>query len=246
MWAGSIVVRVGRERSALVAIRADSDGSLQRLRTLFAAWLDDDFASEVLERTPAFSVHLTPQLPGGRGPRSIPHLRRGSMVVARSRDADEVLHALTCVIGGIHHGPPPAGRARVWLRAFTRGERLVLVDAQSPHLIDDRELAAAGVSEAIAWGVEVGPDGRALIPQPMPDLDRAPIGPGTSSGFLQLEAVLSLQADTGRAHLVGALAAHSGEAVWFELVHSLAERGRVRSFADRNGLRIAIREMLEA
>lgn len=241
-----MIIRVGENRDTLVAVCADSAAALEQLRTLFAAWLNDTLAAELATRPPAFRVNLTPPTIGHRGAQAVPHLRHGSMVLTRSRRPDDVLHGLARVLGGIHRAVAKQ-RAHVWLRPFVRGDRVVLVDAVQPHLVDDRVLAAAGITEVATWGPAIADDGSLTVARPLDRLDWQGIGvePPPMLGALQLEGVVTLTAGaTTPAALVHALAAFSTHASWFTALSDLANEGLVVGAADRTGLRHHIGHLL--
>jgi hypothetical protein len=246
VWAGSLIIRVGENRDTLVAIGADSAASLEHLRTLFAAWLDDAMADELATRAPAFRVHLTPPTAGHRGVQAVPHLRHGSIVLTRSRRPDDVLHGLAQVLGGIHRAAAKQ-RAHVWLRPFVRGDRVVLVDAVQPHLVDDRVLAAAGIIEVATWGPAITDDGSVTVARPLDGLAWQAIGvePLKPLDALQLEGVVTLTSGaTTPAALVRALAAFSTHASWFSALSDLANEGLVVGAADRTDLRQHVQRLL--
>ncbi len=235
------MLRIGDDRATLVAVQTDTVESLALLRDVFAAWIDDDIADELASRSPAFSVHLAAPS-GGRGVTTIPHLRHGSVVLARSRTPEQVVHALAAVLGGIHCGPPPAGAARVWLRPFVHGERVVLVEAGRPHLTDDRVLLQAGAAESVAWHVDVTRDGQVTIPPMLPALRWGDIGlePPADLEPLVLAGVVCQTDDPSDASLLTALAAHSLQQTWFEVLGDLIEAGQVHAATDRAGLRRSV------
>ena len=87
----------------------------------------------------AFSLRLdTAQT--GRGPRAVPQLRIGRRLLARSRQADDMVTALDQVLGGVLARQDDTPR---WLglRTFVAGDRAVLVDASPPALTADPSLA---------------------------------------------------------------------------------------------------------
>ena len=245
MWAARLVLRIGDDRATLVAVQTDTLESLALLRRVFDAWLDDDIADELASRSPAFSVHLTPPS-GGRGVTTIPHLRHGSVVLARSRTPEQVMHALASVLGGIHCGPPSAGAARVWLRPFAHERRVVLVEASRPHLTDDRVLVQAGGAESVAWHVDVTRDGQVTIPPSLPALRWDDIGlqPPADLEPLSLAGVVCQTDEPSDASLLTALAAHSLQRTWFEVLSGLIEAGQVRAATDRAGLRRSVISLL--
>lgn len=234
MWAGSIILRIGRPRDVLVGVEADSDESLAALRHLFENWLDDSMSDELANTNPAFKVHLTTAPAGARGRRTVPHLRYGSDVLARSTDPTDVLYALASVLGGIHERRPKDGRAWVNLRSFVVDGAIVLASVPRPHLVADKQLLAAGVTERVNWGVEVHADrGTVSIPRHLPDLpwpDAAPIDVGELP--LAGAVVFDSKADTVGS-LLAALATASVHTAWFTAAQHLAEDGRVSKAHDR-------------
>lgn len=234
MWAGSIILRIGHQRDVLVGVQADSDDSLATLRHLFAHWLDDSMADELAETNPAFKVHLSPAPAGARGTRTLPHLRYGSDVLARSTDPTDVMHALASVLGGIHERRPNDGRAWVNLRSFVVDGAVVLARVDRPHLVADKQLIAAGVTERVNWGVEVHADrGTVSIPPFLPDLAWPKAAP-TEAGELPLAGavVFDSEADTVGS-LLAALATASVHLAWFTAAQHLAESGRISKATNR-------------
>jgi hypothetical protein len=167
--AGTVTLRIGTQ---LVGVRADTDATLARLRALLRHWIDDTQTGVPW----VFDLRLEPaqQLDGnaaGRAPRSVPQLRVGPVLMARSRQPDDVLRALAGVLGGILARQDDT---RVWsaMRAFASGDRIVLVDAQRPALSADPVLARAGVRELPTWNVEI--DGLGVhVPPVLDHLDWA-------------------------------------------------------------------------
>ena len=246
MWAGTFVVRLGPTRSTLVAVQTDSAASLTRLRALFAAWLDDTMTAELADRSPAFRIHLAEPDGAGRGPRSVPHLRHGSLVLARSVRGEDVAHALAQVLGGIGADAPRAGTARVWLRLFTRGSQAVLVDAGRPHLLADRQLEAAGIHEVANWGIDLTRDGTLAPVGTLETLDWAAAGLAAPepAPVLQLVGVAHLGEPESTGALVASLAAHSLQPGWFDALQAMSDQGLIRTAPSRAGLRSAVRALL--
>lgn len=247
MWAGTFVVRLGPARSTLVAVQTDSAASLDRLRELFEPWLDDAMAAELAERSPAFRIHLTEPDSANRGARTVPYLRHGSLVLARSQKPASVAHALAQVLEGINADTPADGQARVWLRLFTRGSRAVLVDAGRPHLMADRQLDDAGITETVHWGVDLAADRTMRVAGHLEPLDwaAARLAAPDPRPVLQLVGVAHLGQPDGTGALVASLAAHSLQPEWFDTLQTMAERGLIRSVTDRTGLRSAVRALLD-
>ncbi len=246
MWAGTFVVRLGPDRSTLLAVQTDSAASLTRLRALFGPWLDDSMIPELADRSPAFRIHLAEPDAASRGARTVPHLRHGSLVLARSQRAEPAAHALAQVLAGIDADTPGDGQARVWLRLFTRGSRAVLVDAGRPHLMADRQLDEAGITETAHWGVDLAGDRSLRVAGHLEPLDWAAAGLAAPDRLsaLHLVGVVHLGQPDGIGALVASLAAHSLQPGWFDTLQTLATRGVIRSAPDRTGLRSAVRAML--
>lgn len=178
MWAGSLLLRIGEHRDLLVAVQADTDRALDRLRTLFEPWIEPELPEHRPDARPvarpAFSVRLEP-VRGNRegrtsGPRPVPQLRYGSRVIARSRRPDDIVYALALQLGGAHRQRNDDGRLWLGLRPFAEGDSAVLLDADHPTLVNDRRLADVGIEELAAWSVMVEPDHRISVPPPLPDL----------------------------------------------------------------------------
>ena len=157
-----MTLRVGDQ---LVGVRADTDDTAQRIRSLFAGWLEPDASGDHGEPVPwAFSVRLDPDHDSGadRGPKPVPQLRIGRSLLARSRRADDVMNALDHVLGGVLARQDDR-RRWLGLRTFVTGDRAVLVDAAPPALTADPRLARTGVAELPTWSVAVD-DGTVVVP----------------------------------------------------------------------------------
>lgn len=244
MRADLIVLRLGANRDLLVGVQADSSTSLATLRTLFADWLDDTMVDELAELPPAFEVHLT-SAATTRGRRTLPHLRYGREVLVRADHATPVLHALASVLGGIHERRPDDGRAWVHLRAFASGDQMVLTDIAHPHLVNDRQLLAAGVNEVIHWGLVV--DGDALaVPAPLPARwEAVGIDPPDHSDNVRLCGLIAHdRSRLSTAALLAQLSTHSTSSHWFTMAADLTERAQVHAVSDRSGARTAVLALL--
>jgi len=239
------VLRIGHHRDALVPVQADSPASLQLARRLFAPWIDDTVADDLADTTPAFAVHLTSSGPA-RGRRSLPHLRAGREVLARSHDPNEILHALAYALGGLHERTPDDDRSWVHLRAFTRGERIVLADVHRPHLLADRELERDGIAELVHTGVELVEPTMLVVPPPL-QVDWAAEGVPAPTGHHRHElcgAVVLGHDDPTPAETLARLSANSTSGQWFTTCADLIERGCVRTVRDRAGARTAVQALL--
>ena len=252
-----MTVRIG---DRLVGLRADTDNTLRRLRTLLAAWIDDSQPDIPW----AFDVRLDPEPEARsdesqrRGVRPVPQLRAGQLLMARSRSSDEVLRALANVLGGVLASDDGA---RTWsgLRPFVDAERVVLVDAQPPALTAGAELTRAGVTELSCWTVAL--DGRTVhVPPPLGDLDWAALGldpPPAAGRTATLVGLVALDPDRDHDHThddhldaSGAGAAFSRFAVrhpttdWFSTVEGLARDERLVITTDPAVARRHIVELL--
>lgn len=160
-----MTLRVGTQ---LVGLRADTEATNLQLRALLAEWVDDT----IPDLPWVFDLRLDPQDRSiGRGPRPVPQLRVGQLLLARSRTPNEVLWALASVLGGILARQDDS---RVWsgMRPFSSGDRIVLVDARPPALSANPHLARAGISELPTWNVAI--DGPLVhVPPPLSGLDWA-------------------------------------------------------------------------
>ncbi len=236
----------------LVAVRADSESSLDRLRVLFEAWIEPEFAGRSPLDKPAFSVRLepVPDRQGERtaGPKPVPQLRYGSKVMARSRRPNDILHALVCVLGGLHKQRCDDGQLWIGLRPFVPGDAMVLVDAGHPTLVNDRQLANSGIEELPVWTVAIRPDGTVSVPPPVPHLawDAAGIErpPDRPLGFELVGIVALREAQSDQADVVADIARRSFQNLWTSLVTALAESGRVTTVVDHPMLRTQIRALL--
>ncbi len=252
MWAGSLLLRIGEQRDLLVAVRADTEFSLDRLRTLFEPWLDLDPVDEALTIEPAFSVRLEPidgRVRGrGAGLQPVPQLRFGSTVMVRSRQPDAVLRALAQVLGGAHLYRRNDGRTWMGMRPFVRGDAMVLVDVDRPAMVNDRQLAQSGVEELAVWSTVVEPDGSMLVPPPLPGLAWGSVGvepPAAGWRRFRLAGVaLHTEGRGTPAELVAEVARHSFNSDWFARAVAMADAGSLVSGAERSVVRDRIRVLL--
>lgn len=260
MGAGTITLRIGTQ---LVGIRADNDSTLTRLRALLTTWIDDTEAVPWI-----FDVLLEPSrgLDGAvdRGPRSVPQLRIGQVLMARSRDADDVLYALGSVLGGVlaHQDD-----ALIWsgMRAFAGTDAVVLVDARAPALSADPVLVRAGIEELPTWSVAIDAS-TVRIPPPLAELDweaaglDAPSNSTTTWRSASLAGIVALDPAPldhdhdhdhgGRqtevstdASLLSRFAARHPSPVWFATVERLIRDRRVLASSDRAIVRQQIIEL---
>jgi hypothetical protein len=258
-----VTLRVGTQ---LVALRADTHETLTRLRALLAAWIDD---------TPrdvpwVFDVRLdTSRNRAGVGPRPVPQLRLGQVLMARSRDPDDILRALAHVLGGVLARQDDTA---VWsaMRAFAGDGHVVLVDARPPTLSADPVLARAGIVELPTWCVAIdGPTVR--VPPPLDRLDWtvAAMDPPEKSttawrtqefaGIVALDpAPLVHDRDggddqdhatpsetIGPAALLSRFAVRHPSSSWFSAVDRLVRDGRVSTTTDRSVARRHIVELVD-
>ncbi len=262
-----MTLRVGTQ---LVGLRADTDATLARLRALFAAWVDDaqpdvpwlfDVRLDTgTHNRPADAVAL-------RGPRPVPQLRLGQLLMARSRHADDVVRALAAVLGGVlaRQDDTP-----IWsgMRAFAGSGGIVLVDARPPTLTADATITDAGIRELPTWTVSI--DGTMVrVPPPLDGLDWAAVGvdpPDTSTTTWRTDALAGIVAldsappdhehdhdhdhDESRsevgsaASLLSRFAARHPSTTWFSIVERLVRDGRISISADRTVVRQRIVELI--
>ncbi len=157
-----MVLRVGTQ---IVGVRAGTDDTARTLRDVFAAWHEPDVRdANGLPIVGCFSVRLESERTG-RGPRSVPQLRYGSRLLARSRHAGDVVAALDGVLGGVLASQDHDG---VWcgLRTFVADARAVLVEATPPALTADPALRSDGIVELPTWSVVVDAD-TVRVPPPL-------------------------------------------------------------------------------
>ena len=252
MWTGSLLLRIGEQRDLLVALQADTEFALDRLRTLFEPWLEPEPVDEALTIEPAFGVRLEP-VDGrlrtrGAGLQPVPQLRYGSSVMVRSRQPDDVLRALAQVLGGAHVYRRDDGRTWMGMRPFVRGDAIVLVEVDRPTMVNDRQLAQAGVEELAVWSTVVEPDGSLSVPPPLPGLAWESVGvepPAEGWQRYHLAGIAALHDhEATPAELVAQVARRSMHASWFTLVAAMAEAGTLLSAVDRPSLRDRVRMLL--
>ncbi len=244
MGAVLIALRIGHDRDVLVPVEADSSESAALLRALFADWVDDSVLAELEQVAPGFHVHLTSP-DDGPGARTLPHLRYGSQVLARSRSIDPVLHALADVLGGVHERRAGDGRDWVHLRAFVRGDRATLADVRRPHLVNDRGLDASGIVEHGFWGVEL--EGHTVRVPPALPARWSDVGlavPTSQGPALRLAGVVSLGTAMPAGQLVADLAGAGATRAWLAAVSTMVDDGRIALTPDRRSARAAIQALL--
>ena len=193
-----MTLRVGDQ---LVGVRADTDATAARIRTVFAAWLEpaDSMAGdpgEPGEGEPvpwAFSLRLDHDaVRSRRGPKAVPQLRIGRSLLARSRRPDDMMTALDHVLGGVLARQDDT-RRWLGLRTFVVGDRAVLVDAAPPALTADSRLTRAGVTELPTWSVAVDGD-TVFVPPPLTATDSA-----AAAGLSVTEHASGVELRLGRA-----------------------------------------------
>lgn len=249
-----MTLRVGTQ---LVGLRADSDTTLARLRVLLAAWIDDAhpdvpwvFDVRLATRTSRHSADGVVT----RGPRPVPQLRVGQVLLARSRLADDVLRALASILGGVLARQDDE---RVWsgMRAFAGTDRIVLVDAQRPAFTADPTLARAGIVELPTWNVAI--EGSVVhVPPPLAGLDWAAAGiepPAMIRQTAELAGIVALDPDvdsdveqpaTGSsAAMLSRFGVRHPSAAWFSNLEQLIRGGQVTVTSDRSAVRRRIAEL---
>ena len=253
MWAGSIVLRIGDARDLLVAVQVDTALGLERVRTLFLPWVEQQPTPEVLAHETAFSVRLEPVEATGRwrgtGPRPVPQLRLGSSVMMRSREPDDVVRALAQVLGGAHVYRRDDGRPWTGMRVFVHEHSAVLVDLDRPTMVNDRLLAEAGVHERATWSTAIAADGSLAIPPPLPGLcwEAAAVEPAPEGWqYYELAGIVVMNAlEQTTAELLSDVARRSIDVRWFTQAVAMAEAGRLARVADRPALRGLVGRLLE-
>ena len=205
-----------------------------------------------------FDVRLDDRSPAQRGPdvhgpRPVPQLRVGQTLMARSRQGDEVLRALAFALGGVLARQDDS---RIWigLRAFSRDDHIVLVEATPPALSADRTLGRAGVVELPTWCVAL--DGERIhVPRPLDGLDWDAVGlapPAAESRRPELAGLVALDthADddgSGSDSAAGSLSrfgVRHPSSAWFSSVERLVRDGRAVASADRSAVRRAIIDLV--
>lgn len=235
MWADTITLRLD---DLLVGVRCDTAGSVDRLRAVLAPWIDD-----ADDEVPwAFSVQLEE---GSGAVRSLPQLRVGSRLLARSRNADDIVGALASVLGGLQMvratadrelGIDDAGRPWLHLRAFASpcGERVVLVDATPPALVASPVTRRAGVLELPVWSVGVDPARHpvdVIAPPPLDGLDWVSAGMAPPPALPQRMELAGLVALDACGHEPSSPEEHARHLAEH---HGHTAGGRIARFATRN------------
>ena len=262
-----MALRVG---DLLVGVRADTDATATRIRTVFATWIEraSSLPGQQDEPVPwAFSLRLGPDLDtvrltagSGRGPKAVPQLRIGRSLLARSRHPDDVVTALDHVLGGVLARQDDT---RSWfaLRTFVVGDRAVLVDAAPPALTADPRLTRGGVTELPTWSVAVD-DHTVLVPPPLSAGSPAAGAARAGSNF-QLVGLVGLDAcshpadadaaqhdavhhPTNPGALLARFAARHPSNEWFHTVERLVTEGRAQVSTDRAVAAEQIRRLLVA
>ena len=270
MWADTVTLRVGDQ---LVGVRADTDCTAAVVRDTFAAWLEPTATGEQGEPIPwAFSLRLDPDESdldrNRRGPKSVPQLRIGGILLARSRRPDDVLNALDHVLGGVLARQDDT-RRWLGLRTFVARDRAVLVDAAPPALKADPRLARAGITELPTWSVAVDGDTVLVPPRLTASADERREAPSTYAlvGLVGLDACShAAHADPGTgdaAHspdrandhdavhhptnpgaLLARFAARHPSTEWFQTVERLVADGSIRVTTDRAVAAEQVRRLL--
>ncbi len=235
MGAGTITLRLDE---LLVGIAGDTLDTLDRCRAEFAGWVDDTQPGI----TPAFDLRLAEADDGGV--RSVPQLRLGASVVARSRSGRDVITALDSILGGVHAQRVQPDRTWVFLRVFVHGERAVLVDARAPMLVNDPLLARAGVVEVPTWAVAITEPAGAL--RAAVDVPPALRGGGTDHRF-QLVGLVTVGENSdggGAGSVLARYGARHTSPTWFRTLGTLLDDDRFLTVADRVTARHAIEGLL--
>jgi hypothetical protein len=251
VWADTVTLRVGEQ---LVGVRADTDATATKVRTVFAAWLEPEGDSVPW----AFSLRLDTDR-GGRGPKAVPQLRIGRSLLARSRHPDDMLTALDHVLGGVLARQDDS-RRWLGLRTFVAGDRAVLVDATPPALTADPRLARAGVTELPTWSVAVDGD-TVLVPLPLTaspaDADGGAQSAHALVGLVGLDACShgtdvdaadhrAVHHPTNPGALLARFSARHPSNEWFHTVERLVADDRVHATTDRAVAADQIRRLLAA
>ena len=239
MGAATITLRLD---DLLVGIAGDTVDTLERCRAAFAPWVDDAHR----DIPQAFDLRLAGN--DGGAVRSVPQLRLGGSVVARSRSADDVVAALDSILGGVRARRAQPDRTWMFLRAFIRGDRTVLVDARAPMLVNDPLLARAGIVEIPAFAVavsELEAGKRAVV-----DVPAALTGTRAGDRFELVGLVAAGEAadsfEAGGASVVLArYGARHTSPTWFRTVGALLDDDRFLTAADQVTARRAIGALLD-
>ena len=233
MRAGTITLRVGER---LVAVGCDTSATYGVCRERFADWLDESQPDIEV----AFDLRLDEvgRKTATRGaPRPVPQLRLGSTAVARSRSADEVMAAFDSMLGGVLASQDET-RTWLWLRPFVTAERMVLVDATAPMLVNDPGLARTGISELPTWMValDVAPGGGVVVDVP------APLTRTTNARRFDLVGLVGVTPDppTTDGELLSRYGARHTAVEWFRTANALAGEQRLIAAPDAVAARRAI------
>lgn len=253
-------MRIGTQ---LVAVRADTEPTLARLRALFATWIDDTNPDVPW----AFSVQVDDNHQAGVhvGPRPVPQLHLGGRLFARSRSGDEIFVALASVLGGVLASQD---KTRCWLalRAFARGNEAALADVQPAVMSADRSFARNGIVELPTWVVAVEPSSNGTtpatieVPSVLSGLDWAGAEltpPDKRNPSYPLVGIVGIDpklepadprdgfvARPGR--LLARFGARHSSAGWFTTVRQLVEAGHAASAPDRRAARNHILAWLDS
>jgi hypothetical protein len=256
-----IVLRIGLQRDTLVGIQVDSAAGLELLKTLFGEWVVTTAIDqhEILI-DPAFSVYLADKSADQRGAYSVPQLRFGSHVIARSRNSHDIVRALATILGGIHAEQPATEqredeqlldgqhiadgkRINVGLRPFIVGSAAVLVEAQRPILVNDTRLEQLGARELPVWTTSVSPASNSnpasvTFAPYLCELawEAVQLVPPTDHGTYRLAAIAAI-AHGSEAELMRTLASASPQRAWFNLIDELRCGGKIHQAGTRNQLR---------
>lgn len=240
-----MTLRVGER---LLCVSADTDQTLDLLRSRFATWVDDQ-AHGV---PPVFGLLLGPPPTPTDGPIPVPQLQHGRRVIARSRRPELVLDSFDALLGGVL---AEQDQRHSWgqLRLFALGDRVVGLAALAPDLVGDPQLIRHGIRELDTWRVAIDEQGRALIPPPLTSLGPTPgqrhSGEPTTGEWASytLAGVVSISGHPLEpAEQLTQLASWAHCASWFRAVANLIDDARSVVAPDRNAARDAIRDLLTA
>lgn len=238
------MLRLGTKLDVLVAIAVDTEHAYRLLCTLLAEWLDRSDVDAASIET-AFTLILT----GGaaaKGPQLVPQLRFGSRVMARSREPDDVVRALAAILGGIHAAARNDTEIHVGLRPFVCGEELVLVDAERPLLVNDRQLSAAGIHELPVWRTTIRNDQTVTLDPYLSALAWAKTGiaPPPLRATYRLRGIISMGTTCqSGAETFAMLARLSLNPNWFRLLRQMNDSDVARTVTKRTLLRRALQDL---
>ena len=157
----------------------------------------------------------------------------------------DVLAALDSILGGVWAHRVQPDRTWIFLRAFVHGERVVLVDARAPMLVNDPLLARSGIVEIPTWAVAVTElDGgtRAVVDVP------AALTDGSAERRFELVGLVTV-GETDAAAAAGVVLARYGarhtSPTWFRTVDALLDDDRFLTATDRVTARQAIGGLLD-